>query len=99
MNNYRILLIEDSVEDVEVCITTIKRMNRVNTEREIELVTVEDYESAIERIEDDINGLIIDIKLKTGKSGNDLSEYLINNIRVPAIVFTGTPDVTDAVSG
>jgi len=89
---YRILLIEDSEADASVCKDAIDMMNDEKPERELELTIAATYEEAIETLDNQFNGVIVDIKLNDGNSGNDIIHTIISNYRIPVAVMTGTPD-------
>ncbi len=95
---YRILLIEDSESDTSICKDTIEVMNEETPERELELIIASTYETAIQTLSNQFNGVIVDIKLNDGNSGNDIIHTIISNYRIPVAVMTGTPD-TDLEEG
>lgn len=95
---YRILLIEDSEDDASVCKDAIDIMNEEVPERELELEVASTYEIAIQMLKNQFNGVIVDIRLDDGHSGNDIIHTIISNYRVPVVVMTGTPD-TDLDEG
>lgn len=95
---YRILLIEDSEADASVCKDTVEVMNDEKPERELELTVASTYEDAKQLLNNQFNGVIVDIKLDDGKSGNEIIHTIISNYRIPVAVMTGTPD-TDLEEG
>ncbi len=95
---YKFLLIEDSPEDAEACMDTISRMNHQSEDTKIELVVSKTFDSALEELDKEYNGVIVDIKLDGGKSGNTIIHTIIDFYRVPVTVMTGTPD-TDLEEG
>lgn len=89
---YKFLLVEDSISDIESFQTTIKRMNREH--QRYELVVAKSLKESIEMIDSTYNGAIIDIKLGED-SGNDIIDKILDCFRVPIVVFTGTPDISE----
>lgn len=89
---YRILLIEDSEADASVCRDAIEMMNDESPERELQLTVSPTYEEAREALGNHFHGVIVDIKLNDGYSGNDIIHTIISNYRIPVAVMTGTPD-------
>lgn len=91
--NYKFLLIEDSDEDIKSFIDTIKRLNLAQNQDEYILETAVTYEEGMTKITEKLNGIIVDIKLDEGHSGNEIIKEIIDKYRVPVAIFTGTPDV------
>lgn len=89
---YKFLLIEDSQEDAEACIDTISRMNCQYGDIRIEIVVADTFDSAFEELKKEYSGVIVDIKLDGGNSGNKIIRTIIDDYRVPVAVMTGTPD-------
>ncbi|MGF7060711.1 hypothetical protein [Brassicibacter mesophilus] len=89
---YKFLLIEDSKDDVEACLDTIERMNTQNSEMRIEIVVSNTFRDALKELEKEYNGVIVDINLDEGNSGNFIIRTIIENYRLPVAVMTGTPD-------
>ena len=89
---YKILLIEDSESDFSACQDTVNMMNDEYQDRKLELTIAETYQKAIEILNDQFHGVIVDIKLDNGNSGNDILRTIISQYRIPVAVMAGTPD-------
>ena len=89
---YRLLLIEDNTDDAEVFIDTITRMNLAATTKMYDLKLAKTYREGMDLINEDFCGVIVDIRLDEGHSGNDIINEITQNHRIPAVIFTGTPD-------
>lgn len=91
---YNFLLIEDSVEDYLSFKDTIKRINLSTGIDMYQLTIAETYEEGLRRIEEKFDGIIVDIKLDDDHSGDDICRNIVDSFRVPVVVFTGTPGIT-----
>jgi hypothetical protein len=89
---YKLLLIEDSKEDSDVFLDTIKRMNSEYGAEQYEMITASSYTEGLLKISKDLNGVIVDIKLDNGNSGNEIIREIMQKYRLPVAIFTGTPD-------
>lgn len=91
---FEILLIEDNESEIDVCKTTIERINDEEGRELYGLVVAQSINEAEELLrEREFQGVIIDIKLKGEENGNTVIHHIMEKYRVPVIVFTGTPDV------
>lgn len=96
--NFKLLLVEDSLSDIETFKTTIERMNDSNKENEYSLEIASTIEEANTKLEtSDYQGCVVDINLKGAENGNDVIASIMQDYRMPVIVFTGTPDVESNV--
>jgi len=93
MRMYKFLLVEDANTDVQICMDTVSRMNEQATESFIEVVAMETFLSAQEELKKAYDGVIVDITLDEGHTGNEIIHQIINNYRIPVAVMTGTPDI------
>lgn len=90
---YSFLLIEDSEEDYSAFRDTVVRLNKEAGEELYRLDIAATYDSSMEKISDNFSGVIVDIKLDGGHSGNEIIREIIEKFRVPVAIFTGTPDI------
>lgn len=95
---YNFLLIEDSEDDYNAFSDTIKRLNIAAEEVKYHLKIAKTYEEALKELTGNLSGIIVDIKLNEGHSGNEVIREIVNKFRVPVAIFTGTPD-TDQYNG
>ncbi|WP_455504437.1 response regulator [Blautia sp.] len=89
---YNFLLIEDSAEDSDSFKDTVKRLNLQANEEVYHLDVAETYEEGMKKVSENLNGIIVDIKLDGGHSGNEIIREIVERFRVPVAIFTGTPD-------
>ncbi len=89
---YNFLLIEDSKDDSDVFLATIKRMNLEAGNEQYKIMVADSYSNGLAMISEDINGVIVDIKLDDEHSGNEIIEEIMQKYRLPVAIFTGTPD-------
>lgn len=97
MGVFRLLLVEDSEQDRNVCRDTVDRYRDEN-HREIELVVCSNVDEAFDKIDNSFDGAIIDLRLADqGDEGNQvLSRIKRSHLRIPVAVLTGTPDAADS---
>lgn len=89
---YRFLLIEDSADDSGAFQDTVQRLN-IEVEEELYCLDIaETYETGLAKISENLNGIIVDVKLDEGHSGNEIIHEIVEKFRVPVVIFTGTPD-------
>lgn len=89
---YNFLLIEDSKDDSDVFLATIKRMNLQAGNEQYKITVADSYAKGMAMISEDINGVIVDIKLDDEHSGNEIIHEIMQKHRLPVAIFTGTPD-------
>ena len=89
---YKFLLIEDCKEDSDVFLSTIKRMNSEAGRNQYEITVADSYATGLSMINEDINGVIVDVKLDDDNNGNDIIHEIMQKYRLPVAIFTGTPD-------
>ena len=89
---YNFLLIEDSEEDSESFKDTVKRLNLSADEERYHLEVASTYADGMKKVSDNLNGVIVDIKLDDEHSGNEIIREIGEKFRVPVAIFTGTPD-------
>ena len=89
---YNFLLIEDSPEDSSLFEDTVKRLNMEAEEDLYHLEVAPTYDDGMKKISKNLNGIIVDIKLDDGHNGNDIVHEIVDKLRVPVAIFTGTPD-------
>lgn len=97
MTDFKLLLIEDSDEDIKTCIDSIKRYNAQHG-RNIDLNVAKSLEDALQILDSSCDGVIIDLQLNENKSGgNDVFNHIqTNNLRMPFAFFTATPDAIES---
>ena len=95
---FRVLLVEDSKSDIETFSTTCERINETQQEKSYELQVAETIEAANKKVrENEYQGCVVDIKLKGNDNGNDFIKTVMEQYRIPVVVYTGTPDVESVV--
>lgn len=92
----KLLLVEDDEGDRQGFTQSVERYNHQH-DTEILVVACETLEDALATIDSSFDGAVIDMKLgMAGGEGNELLKALDEkNIRIPVVVFTGTPDAAD----
>lgn len=100
MNNMKLILIEDSDEEVQSCKNAVTDFNDDQKGKGwcIELEPHTNIESASEALESSyFDGAIIDMKLDdSGNEGNQALDVIRKHLkRIPVAIYTGTPDVAD----
>ena len=89
---YKFLLIEDSAEDSGSFQDTVNRLNIEAGEVVYHLDVAETYAAGMQKVSENLNGIIVDIKLDGDHSGNEIIREIVEKFRVPVAIFTGTPD-------
>ncbi|AFA47443.1 response regulator [Acetobacterium woodii] len=89
---YKFLLIEDSEDDAALFQDTVKRLNIEAKVETYQLCIAKTYSEGIEMIGSGFDGVIIDIRLDDGHSGNEIIREIMQKYRLPVAIFTGTPD-------
>lgn len=89
---YKFLLIEDSADDSSSFQDTVKRLNVAADQELYHLEVAETYAAGMEKVSENLNGIIVDIKLDGDHSGNEIIREIVEKFRVPVAIFTGTPD-------
>jgi len=93
MNAFRLLVVEDNEDDLNVSRDSLDRYEH-ETKREIEVIECKTVEEAFERLDSSFDGAIIDLKLgDRGDEGNEVINRIVESqFRIPIAVLTGTPD-------
>lgn len=98
MRALKLLLVEDSADERDVCKSAIQ-LYRSQKERDIRLVEASTSEEARMALSQnrDFDGAIVDIRLAAeADAGNEVAEEMSKGfLRVPTIVLTGTPDAVN----
>lgn len=89
---YKFLLIEDSADDSSSFQDTVKRLNVAADQELYHLEVAETCAAGMEKVSENLNGIIVDIKLDGEHSGNEIIREIVEKFRVPVAIFTGTPD-------
>lgn len=89
---YNFLLIDDSIEDSDSFLDSVKRLNLAAEDELYHLEVAQTYLTGLDKISKDLNGIIVDIKLDGEYNGNDIVHRIVEEYRVPVAIFTGTPD-------
>ena len=92
-NTLRLLLIEDSEEDISTCQDTAARYSEEN-ERPMEIVECRGLEESFSKLDNSFDAAIIDLRLGADdRGGNKIFDRLTQSLyRIPVAFFTGTPD-------
>ena len=92
----RILFVEDSTEEVQSCIIATDRY-RHERQRDVTVVVSSDFEDARGKLDNSIDGAIIDIRLGRDRyRGNEFIEVIEKEMyRIPVAVLTATPTSVD----
>jgi len=98
MYDFRLLIAEDDVQFLDIFQEDINEFENDN-KCKIDLVKCKNLKEAFEIIDNSFDGAIIDLRLDTqgdGDEGNKIIEKIRSSrIRIPVVILTGTPDVTD----
>lgn len=97
MSRLRLLIVEDSEQDLSVFRDSVLRYMDENG-CNIELIECRGVEDAFNKLDNSFDGAIIDLKLANqGDEGNQVIRQIEKlNFRIPVIILTGTPDATDS---
>lgn len=92
MTSFKLLVVEDNQQDLEVCIESIAKYQHEH-KREIALVACKTVEEALSKIDNSLDGAIIDLKLDNDAGGgNEVVKKISESMyRVPVAIYTGTP--------
>jgi len=92
MSKFKILLVEDKKDEIEVYESSIRRY-KAEYEIDVETCIAQSVSEAYTLLNNSYDGAIIDLKLeKDGDEGNQVIQQIHENFRIPIIVFSGTPD-------
>src|SRR5262245_29764778 len=96
MMPFKLLVVEDSAQDLETCKASIARY-KSQKQRQIELVECTSMDQVANTIDNTFDGAIVDLKLaKAGNEGTQVIKRIVESyFRIPIAVFTGTPDSVD----
>jgi len=96
MCKFRLLIIEDNEEELDLYRNTITRYEK-EKDREIEIVESKTLEDALKQIDNSFDGVIIDLKLGPKEyEGNEVSQEIYTKYRIPVAILTGTPENADS---
>ncbi len=92
MNSFKILLVEDTESDIEICRSSAKVYGLQNSLK-LDIVTAKTLAEAKEKIDNSFDGAIVDLKLSNEKpdEGVNFIQELKTIFRIPVVIFTGTP--------
>lgn len=91
---FNLLLVEDTKSDIDIFNTTIDRLNDSKGDEYFSCGVAKTIAEANEILKKDtFQGCVVDIRLKDGDDGNDFIDGLINDYRIPVVIYTATPDV------
>lgn len=104
MNDVQLLLVEDDAQDISTCLDMVRLYN-LESVCKINIIKAADVDEAKKKLNDSLKGLfpisidgaIIDLKLADDSVAGNIISKEINNLllKIPIIVFTGTPDSVD----
>jgi CheY-like chemotaxis protein len=87
----KILLVEDDSNSVDAFSNSVRVFEKKNN-LNIETVVATNKSEALEKLDRDFDGAIIDLKLgENAAGGNDVIEAIHGSYRIPIAVHTGTP--------
>src|SRR5690349_2391933 len=95
MTDIKILLVEDSQEDITTCRATATRYQKERG-RGIEIIQVSKYSEARDQLDNTFDGAIVDLRLNGHEEGNDVIREIRSRYRIPVAVMTGTPQDAQA---
>ncbi|NIZ03911.1 hypothetical protein [Thalassospira lucentensis] len=92
----KILLVEDNEKDRDGFLNSVKRFNHARG-TSIQVHSCSDLDEAFKEINGTFDGAVVDMKLgPDGGEGNQFLKLLGDiNLRIPVVVFTGTPTAAD----
>ncbi|WP_429011509.1 hypothetical protein [Aeromonas veronii] len=97
MIEIKILLVEDNLQDQQLCLTAAKEFGE-DKSCKINILACSNVETAKTSLSNAVyDGAIVDMKLASnGNEGNDVIDEIRNNFRrIPVSIMTGTPDVVN----
>ena len=97
MNKLRLLIVEDVDQELESFKDDLEDYTS-EKQRDIDLVTCQTLEEALNTLDNSFDGAIIDLKLADHRSneGNQVVEKIIESFfRIPIAIFTGNPGEWD----
>ena len=91
MSNMNILLVEDSETAIETCQEYAEQYTKEG--KNISVIVAKNLSEAFEKLQQNIDVAIVDIKLANNEDGNDvLAKMQDLCLRIPTVIHTGTPD-------
>ncbi len=93
MSQFRLLLVEDEEQEIQICENSIARYFDQKG-RKIEMDVCRSVEEALKTLDSTFDGAIIDLKLADqGDEGSQVVEEIEESFfRIPVAILTGTPD-------
>ena len=90
----RILHVEDEEQEVNNVNTSVKYINEQNPQFQIEVVSATSLEEAKSKIDETLDGAIIDLRLNNEDNAGEVYIAFLkeNFVRIPCVILTGTPD-------
>ena len=96
MTGIKLLVVEDDPQDIKTCRNTVERY-RHEKKRDVELVECKDLDEALDKLDNTLDGAIVDLRLgDEGDEGNQVIQWIRERYyRLPVAILTGTPSAAD----
>ena len=96
MTQFRLALVEDSEEDIQICKDSVARY-RDEKQRDIQLTEYRSVEDALQKLDNSFDGAIVDLKFdRQGDEGYQVVTRITkSSLRIPIAIVTGTPADAD----
>ncbi len=96
MTGIKLLVVEDDPQDIQTCRNTVERY-KLEKQRDVELVECKDLDEALDKLDNTLDGAIIDLRLgDEGDEGNQVIRRIRERYyRLPVAILTGTPSAAD----
>ncbi len=99
MSSIKLIVVEDVDSEIELLLSSARRYEKEFT-RPLEIISCKSVDEALRLIDSSFDGAIIDLKLAgEGDEGNKVIEFIQKQLRIPTVIFTGTPQNTDISDG
>lgn len=97
MIDFKLLLVEDDEQDLQLCRDCVKDFEN-DKKCSIELIECRNVQDAFNKLDNSFDGAIIDLKLADeGNEGNQVLSLIAESyFRIPVAILSGTPDPADS---
>lgn len=96
----KLLLLEDSLSDIDACVTTAETY-KDEKKRDLEILVAKNIDEARHELYiNDCDGAIIDLRIEANPlAGKQIVDFISSlNLRMPIVIFTGTPDEASSIA-
>lgn len=88
----KIMVVEDSEEEIETCKSTLERVNAAGV-LQFAIEYAKTVDEGLLLVDNTFDGAIVDLRLKgVATAGDEFIDSILAEFRIPVVILTGTPD-------